>query len=291
MQGDKDILYELGTISPVVAGIGLQETYRVPDAYFETLAEEILARLGAVYQVPPGFFDGFAGKLMTRIKAEEAASTEAGSAREELQALSPVLAGLDRKLPYTTPAGFFSEFPDSLIAGVSNRITPVSPLLSGLQSKQTYLTPEGYFERLADLVVARVNAGSVPELIPAPAAAVLPVPAPVIAISSRSRWIKYAVAAVLTGFLMVSGLWIYNNNKQPGTNGDDVSTKLAKISDQEILNYLETDNEPLTNAVTNSTAILDISDSDIKDLLGDIPDAELKQFVDEHGNAQNPITN
>jgi hypothetical protein len=116
----------------------------------------------------------------------------------------------------------------------------------------------------------------------------------------RARsWMKYAVAAALTGLLVTAGIRVYHRDKQPavasGGTGTDVTNTntntLAKISDQEILNYLEDQNEPLAETATNSTATLDINDSDVKDFLGDVPDAELQKYADETGSSKYPLTN
>jgi hypothetical protein len=63
------------------------------------------------------------------------------------------------------------------------------------------------------------------------------------------------------------------------------------VSDQEILNYLDDQNSILAEPVPNNTATLDMNDSDIKTLLGDVPDGELQQYMEEHGRANDIATN
>ena len=71
-----------------------------------------------------------------------------------------------------------------------------------------------------------------------------------------------------------------------------MSQGLNKVSDQEILDYMEDDqNSTLAEPVSNNTATLDMNDSDIKTLLGDVPDGELQQYMEEHGRANDIATN
>jgi len=74
----------------------------------------------------------------------------------------------------------------------------------------------------------------------------------------------------------------------------DLSRGLHKVSDQEILNYLDDQNsilaEPVPNE-SNNTATLDMNESDVKSLLGDVPDGELQQYMEEHGRATDIATN
>jgi hypothetical protein len=70
-----------------------------------------------------------------------------------------------------------------------------------------------------------------------------------------------------------------------------MSQGLHKVSDQEILNYLDDQNSILAEPVPNNTATLDMNDSDIKTLLGDVPDGELQQYMEEHGRANDIATN
>ncbi len=314
MQGNKTILDELRAISPVVAGIGSAPTYRVPDGYFEAFAgtvagikdPAILAGLRdqPSYGVPVGFFDGFAETLMRRIKADEASS-----AGEELEILSPLLSRLEKKELFTEPVGYFSELPGNLVAELqalrfvndelektgleknefekteldkNDPLEVLSPLMNGLKNKQAYTVPEGYFDTLVPTLLARVNREG----------------AKVVSMNrGRIRvWMKYAVAAALTGLLVTAGIRVYHHDEKPpvASGESNMTNNLAKISDQEILNYLENQNEqnePLSEAGTNSTATLDINDSDVKDFLGGVPDAELQQYSDEHGSSKNSLTN
>jgi hypothetical protein len=80
------------------------------------------------------------------------------------------------------------------------------------------------------------------------------------------------------------------------TGGLDITKTLPSVSDQDIENYLDTNNITnnsvlLPDELANSTASLDLSDNDVKSFLGEVPDGELKQYIDEHGDEKDVVTN
>ena len=79
--------------------------------------------------------------------------------------------------------------------------------------------------------------------------------------------------------MLVTGGWLgLHRSPAPGVS-NDITNNLAQVSDQEIQNYLDNEDVvPLADAVTNSTATLEITDSDARNLLGDVPDGELKNL-------------
>jgi hypothetical protein len=194
---------------------------------------------------------------------------------EELARLSPLLSGIDRKTPYRLPEGYFNE---------------LAPILAGLQDKALYEVPEGYFDGLAGEIAARVKQ-------PTSVVVESPAPARVIPMGGGKRgWWKYSAAAVVAGLLLTIG-WLRLHTSGHGGNvvTPDIANNLAKVSDQDIQTYLDSDNDnintPLAEVVTNSTATLDIDDNDVKSLLGDVPDGDLKQYMEEHGGAKDMATN
>ena len=82
MERKNEILQELTENAPHLAPISSLMPYRVPEGYFETLADVVLRRIRAM---------------------------DADSAAGELATLSPLLAGLTRETPYKTPAGYFEQ--------------------------------------------------------------------------------------------------------------------------------------------------------------------------------------
>ncbi len=217
--------------------------------------------------VPEGYFEGFASRMMDKIRAGEPAR-EAGE-------LSPLLSRIGKNMPYQVPEGYFET-------------SIPSTVLMGLKDKIVYEVPEGYFETLTEIIVARVQPSEVKQA-----------PGKLISMSSRRKttWVKYAAAAVVTGFILTFG-WsrLQTHTGTPPVGPVNVAQDLAKVSDQDLENYVDDHAGQIQQVqqeedYANSTASLDISDNDAKSLLGDIPDGELAQYMEEHGNLQDYPTN
>jgi uncharacterized protein YbgA (DUF1722 family) len=134
MTRDTNILQELLEISPLVAQIGKQLPYSLPNGYFDTLDRVILARVAAggneensllniagkmpAGTVPEGYFDTLAGSILSKIKAAETDNTA-----DELKNLSPFLANISKENVYHVPAGYFAELPSVVTAKASAKET------------------------------------------------------------------------------------------------------------------------------------------------------------------------
>lgn len=298
MQAKNDISDELRSLSALVAGIGRQMPYELPEGYFEGLPLVVLNRVARTaihvepvvelpksltFSVPEGYFDGFASQVLSRIKAGAVSQDFLENdllgegVQEELARLSTVVSRISRENPYRLPEGYFAE---------------LSPILSVLKDKTTYLAPEGYFDYLpaaATEKVIRERAG-----------------AKVVAIGSKgksviSHWWKYAgVAAAACVILVFSWPQLHTSMTRTDEGqhlmgtvdlASSTSQGLHKVSDQEILDYMDDQNSTLAEPVSNNTATLDMNDSDIKTLLSDVPDGELQQYMEEHGRANDIATN
>jgi hypothetical protein len=209
----------------------------------------------------------------------------------ELFQISPLLAGLDKTNLFSIPEGYFNNLPsdilrqlktdrsisfsgleetiltvpegyfENLSADILNKIKALeknrtslelkelSPVLYSLKDKKVFLVPHGYFDQLSDDIFHKINRPQ----------------AKVISINQRNTVWKIGVAAMITGVIAVSSLWIsqksidttglalkeasvitpiYNNEEQ-------VNEGIAKLSDDDIIKYLQitgndTDNESLT---------------------------------------------
>jgi hypothetical protein len=316
-------LSELREISPVLAEITFENPYRVPQGYFEDLAEQAMLRIGAeqtawvepilsiskeniysvpqgyfedlavqvmlkiglqekpvanpviggnkenVYETPNGYFEGLAGSVLNRIKA-----IEATDAKEELEFLSPVLSQAEKKNPFISPAGYFDEFSDNVVAGVqaiefvNKELENLSLVMLSLKEKNVYRVPAGYFESLADEVLKKTKQ-----------------PAKVVSMGFGRKIFRYAVAAAVVG-LMVLGIYKLNNPSTPVQPAED---PIAKLSDEDLQGFL--DNNTISIADTNSVITSEITEEDTKDLLADVSDEELQQYLEQHGGTVNPIAN
>ena len=138
MTRSTDIVKELEALSPVVAQINAVVPYQVPEVYFETLSTVVMARIAAggneensllqvagktmPQDVPAGYFDSLADTILTKLKAN--GTTVAVT--DELQELSPVLAGISKANVYEAPAGYF----DTLATAVTAKLQPETKVVS-----------------------------------------------------------------------------------------------------------------------------------------------------------------
>jgi hypothetical protein len=294
MRQKNEILDELGQLSMVVAAGSRQLPYGVPEGYFSEFPEKMLARVkqeageetfvpawgkNPTLDVPVGYFEGFADRMMDRIKAEAGRLSNEPLIGQNEGEFSPLLSRIGKGMPYLVPEGYF-ETPNPLVEPV------LHSELTRLKDIVVYDVPEGYFETLSDIVVARVHP------IAANAA-----PAKVISISrSRRVWWKYSAAAVVAGLIFTIGWLRLHVPTNKGLSNADLTQGLTKVSDLDIDNYVDghtaqNQQEQQEEAIANSTASMDIQDTDVKSFLGDVSDGELTQYMEEHGNLKDYPTN
>jgi hypothetical protein len=140
MTRNLEIWNELAAISPAVADLGTAMPYAVPNDYFETLSEVIMARVHAgsgeetavisvagkatPFSVPDDYFSGLSHSIMSKIKAVEEISVV-----DELFNLSPVLASLKKENLYAVPDGYFEQLDASSLVHQSKKPATVVRLL------------------------------------------------------------------------------------------------------------------------------------------------------------------
>jgi len=321
MQARNEILEELRLLSTTVSTISRENPYQVPAGYFDGFPAQVLSLTGEVpffaghrdkplaFSVPEGYFEGFAQNLFDRIKAGQGSTGDrvqaghgpiggsagqepgqsaiaAESAGQELAQLSPLLNGITRTVPYQVPDNYFQQ------------LSPMLAPLAGLRDKPLYTVPENYFAGLSDEILARAKGEIAPGMNPATQGR----PARVISLDRSTgqkkvsrqsswfqpSWLKYSVAAAIAGLIITFG-WLRLSG--PSGHPNQPVDPLASVSDQDLQTYAESNNDQATTESMNSTATLDINDSDVKSLLGDVPDGDLKQYMEEHGGAVDIATN
>lgn len=125
MESTNDIWNELKELSPVVAAIGKQNVFRVPEGYFTRLSEDILAGVGHeggaplnitsmtnAEDVPQGYFENLADSILSRIKSE--------TAMDELRTLSPMLYSIQNENVFEVPQGYFEGLGNEVL----NKVKP-----------------------------------------------------------------------------------------------------------------------------------------------------------------------
>ncbi len=275
METSIHILNELRELAPELAKIERRNVFSVPEGYFEGLAANILYTVQGEHTrpaLPEGYFDGLADSIMGKIKAQENSPVEA-------EPLSPVLESLrninvfevpqgyfdvlstqmnaktgahESEIPellmnlrhtnvFEVPQGYFDELAAQVLLRVQNEADILSPQLAALREAAVYEVPQGYFDSLPDQVMARVQ----------------PAQAKVVSMHRRSRFLKMAAAAVVTG-LMALGVYKFvapsvsppasvtaklTPEQQKGidiaNNYASYDSELEKVSDEDIVQFLE----------------------------------------------------
>lgn len=203
MENTQDILNELKDLSPTLAALEKRNVFTVPAGYFECLADDILTGI----------------------------SIESGAGD----------TGFAQQAEKDVPAGYFDSLAESIMAKIKatetedavTEIRTLSPMLYSIQNEPVFETPHGYFEGLADEILQKAN----PKV-------------PVVNMLNRSRsrtFFKYAVAAAFTG-MMALGVFKFTAGEEQmvlpnyvtaGLQVESVDDELEKISDAEIVKYLE----------------------------------------------------
>ena len=210
------------------------------------------------YDVPEGYFDNLAAAVLLKIKAQETLSP-AG----ELEALSPLLASIPRKTPFSVPENYFSQTISHL-----SHITEEEPLplvLQQIDRKLPYQVPNGYFEQLPAQVLAKVARPK----------------AKVISFNAQ-KWMRYAAAAVVTGFIALGGLLYFNGKPaiDPAKHPHQwIANKLKNVSSQDMEHFLQT-TEP--GAISDQQIAKSYSNhKEVHNLLHDVSTSDLSTFVSE----------
>lgn len=248
MTQKENILQELNELKSMLATVALQN----------------------VYTVPVGYFDGLAAQVLNSIKA-----MEAKNAVEELSYLAPLLNNISKQMPYTIPAGYFEGLAEKAMQLVresndylqkesfgqtaKEELETLSPLLSGLNRKMPYAVPQGYFETLGE----KRNK---------PAAKVVSI--------TQRKWFRYAAAAVVTGVVVLGGFIFINSRKAVDPVEQPyawVKKSLKKVDKADIDAFVNLADEEITNLVVTSP----VKPEEIKELLKDVSDKEIQDFLDE----------
>ena len=209
------------------------------------------------YEVPVGYFEQFPQRMLQLAKQDDV--------KEEIEVISPLLAGLSKKMPFTVPEGYFE-------------LSPASPL-NKIGRSIPYTVPTGYFEELPQRMLSKVQSAN--NLENATQAATGSSGAKVISLG-RS-WIRYAAAAVVTAVIALAG-WLYFRpaSDSLGVNPafvKQLDKEIREISDEEILEFTNP-----TSTIYYGTAVLapgELSGSEVHDLLGDVSDEALQQYLQE----------
>ena len=199
MENITEILNELQSLSPTLAGLQGLNLYTVPNGYFDVLSEDILHTIQL--------------------------------------AQYGIINSAQKKDTTDVPQGYFENLADTILAkikqvdNVSGELRRLSPMLYSAQNEKVYTVPKNYFEQLHTELVEKVQ------------------PQQTIVITMRKRnftFIKYAVAAVFIGIITFGAFKFTTTNKLDDTTkqglaiakNNSFDTELDKLTDEDIVKYL-----------------------------------------------------
>ena len=284
MEINSYILNELKDISPLLGAMEKTNVFTVPEGYFEKLDTDILTVLKAegcllnsiagphLGSVPDGYFDSLSDSVLNKIKALD-------NAEDEIKNLSPALHNLPQQNMFTVPDGYFDSLPAAVLSTIRSadnanaELNELSPVLVAVPKTNVFHVPEGYFESLSVQIINAVQ----------------PVQTKLVSMRSRTTvFMRYAVAAVFTG-VMALGVYQFAGNGSssptvlPGFYADakqikDVDAELAKVSDDDIIKYLQANGENIDAQTLASNITTDNELPAQEDYLTD--DKALDKFLD-----------
>jgi hypothetical protein len=211
---------------------------------------------------------------------------------EELKSTSLVLAELDRVNVYTVPDGYFEGFAQSVISTLRPEIKNINETMFPKPE-----VPAGYFESLSGKILQKIKATESKEklyvdslskqnpfIVPENYFETLPrhilqaiqnKKTKVISLPERSGFIRYAVAAMLTGAL---ALGVYKYSENPNSNHPVTAAVTASL-DSSIVKGKNMDEQQFSQTLNN------LSEDDIAGYLeknGDEKDLQmLASAIDE----------
>lgn len=216
------------------------------------------------FSVPEGYFENLAASVLARVKTGDALTSEA-----EINGLSPLLAGISKKMPYSVPSFYFT---DNLPTTPVSQTEAATPVLSAIGKEMPYAVPETYFDDLPALLLSRVSE---------PKTKVVPL--------FRRRWMQTAAAAVVAGGLLVGGLQIFKNKPTQEeavmTTADTASTLIAEAKPRIQPEIKKVSTEDLQNFVKSIPATADVSSKkevskkEVANLLKDVSVNDMEDFL------------
>ena len=166
---------------------------------------------------------------------------------EDWEKEAPMLAGTDRKNPFTVPEDYFESLKSNIEASIK------AEELKSLIKADGFTVPESYFEGLEAKIKDKISAKEVIDEKPR---------------VRKLRWIAYAAAACIS-FAVGTGVLLSNRDQ-------NLDNELHRIPDNEIVQYLQ-----LNSDAGDTAAIIDNLGSNV-DYLNPSTGAseeELEQYI------------
>ncbi|SHN42022.1 hypothetical protein [Chitinophaga sp. CF418] len=301
---DNDIANELREIIPDAQWTTLKPSHGgVPAGYFEQLPGLILQKVRTAevqeelemlspllagvpksvpLSVPPGYFEHLSQQIIQNITTEQQTLPDA-------EEVSSILAGMPKAFPMSAPAGYFDQLDAVIMAriaetegaaaaasttAIQEELAAISPLLAGIPKTMPLSVPTGYFDQLSTSVMAGIADVSAP------------VHNPVVRRMNVRKYMGWAVAACLVALVSVSTLFFIRGNRH---NTNAIESTLANVSDQEIMEYLQSHSDAFDKEeLTNYTPLIEEGNaiSEVEEL----PAEAIQHYLDNTGLLNESLT-
>lgn len=211
--------------------------YTVPDNYFESFASEMLLSVAKpdinTQSVPEGYFDNFADNLLAKLKST---SIENRSETEETE-LPAIFASISKEMPYQVPTGYFEadiKIPAKEEAPKQGKVVPIG-------SKRNWFKYAAAIVAIGLLITIGIRTIDTPAGIQNPTIATAN--AAVTDTNSTVESEFEAMLAQLDSKALINGDDDENANKaniSEDLMSDDIESSLKKLSDKDLIAFLQT---------------------------------------------------
>ena len=213
------------------------------------------------FSVPEGYFEGLAGSILAKVKKEQPVS-----AREEIESLSPLLAGISRTMPFDVPEHYFENGIEQLPILTSEN--EESLILSFIDKSMPYEVPAGYFANFPDKVLEMVSRPSRSRVIPV----------------LSGKWMRMAAAAVVAGIVSISGFF-YLTNKTTNISADSeagIAQAVKSFSTTELDDFIKSsDVNHIHSATAKNKAA---ARADVQQMLEGVSEKDVDAFLKQVPN-------
>lgn len=220
------------------------------------LNSELSADLnGTPYFVPQGYFEGLTEAILMKIKAQNV------SAAEEIAELSPLLAGLSKKMPFSLPQDYFRTSIEDIPLITSEN--EESAMLSYIGKEMPYEVPSGYFESLPEEIFSKIS------------------PKKAKVVPYRRKVVRMMAAAAVMGVMAVAGIFYFRDNgtQSTVTTAPDVAFELKQVSTEALNEFIENTDVNITEDKGQVTAKNTPKPKEAKKIFQDVTDEELEAFL------------
>lgn len=301
---DNDIANELREIIPDAQWTALKPALTgIPAGYFEQLPDQILRKVRAAgiqeelemlspllanvpkslpLSVPPDYFGQLSQQILQNITGTP---RQAQPAMEEIPS---VLTDMPKVFPMSAPDGYFDQLSAAVMARIadedrtalpateaSEELATLSPFLAQMPKTMPFSIPAGYFDQLSATVMADMPDASAP------------VAKPIIRRMDARRYFKWAVAACLIALVSVSTLLFTRENYHAASA---MEKSLANVSDQEIMEYLQSHTDAFDREELASYGPLVEEGNGIPDEVDELPAEAIQHYLDNTGLLNESLT-